>query len=242
MWRKKLIEVKDIDVFYGNIQALKRVSLSVEKGSIVALIGSNGAGKSTLTRAIVGLLRKKSGDVYFDSQRITLLPTADIIRLGISVVPEARRLFGPLSVIDNLRLGAYLRLRDGQGREVEKDLDAVCQLFPLLKARSRQSASTLSGGEQQMLAIGRSLMMRPKAILMDEPSIGLAPLIVQEIFGVIKRLKEEENTILLIEQNARAALKVSDWAYVMELGRITLKGDVQTLLETDTVKKLYLGA
>ena len=242
MWRKKLIEVKDIDVFYGNIQALKKVSLSVEKGSIVALIGSNGAGKSTLTRAIVGLLRKKSGDVYFDSQRITLLPTADIIRLGISVVPEARRLFGPLSVIDNLRLGAYLRLRDGQGREVEKDLDAVCQLFPLLKARSRQSASTLSGGEQQMLAIGRSLMMRPKAILMDEPSIGLAPLIVLEIFGVIKRLKEEENTILLIEQNARAALKVSDWAYVMELGRITLKGDVQTLLETDTVKKLYLGA
>jgi len=237
-----LIEVKDIDVFYGNIQALKKVSLSVEKGSIVALIGSNGAGKSTLTRAIVGLLRKKSGDVYFDSQRITLLPTADIIRLGISVVPEARRLFGPLSVIDNLRLGAYLRLRDGQGREVEKDLDAVCQLFPLLKARSRQSASTLSGGEQQMLAIGRSLMMRPKAILMDEPSIGLAPLIVQEIFGVIKRLKEEENTILLIEQNARAALKVSDWAYVMELGRITLKGDVKTLLETDTVKKLYLGA
>ena len=237
-----MIEVKDIDVFYGNIQALKRVSLSVEKGSIVAFIGSNGAGKSTLTRAIVGLLRKKSGDVYFDSQRITLLPTADIIRLGISVVPEARRLFGPLSVIDNLRLGAYLRLRDGQGREVEKDLDAVCQLFPLLKARSRQSASTLSGGEQQMLAIGRSLMMRPKAILMDEPSIGLAPLIVQEIFGVIKRLKEEENTILLIEQNARAALKVSDWAYVMELGRITLKGDVQTLLETDTVKKLYLGA
>lgn len=237
-----MIEVKDIDVFYGNIQALKKVSLTVEKGSIVALIGSNGAGKSTLTRAIVGLLRKKSGDVYFDSQRITLLPTADIIRLGISVVPEARRLFGPLSVIDNLRLGAYLRLRDGQGREVEKDLDAVCQLFPLLKARSRQSASTLSGGEQQMLAIGRSLMMRPKAILMDEPSIGLAPLIVQEIFGVIKRLKEEENTILLIEQNARAALKVSDWAYVMELGRITLKGDVQTLLETDTVKKLYLGA
>jgi branched-chain amino acid transport system ATP-binding protein len=240
--RKKLIEVKDIDVFYGNIQALKRVSLSVEKGSIVALIGSNGAGKSTLTRAIVGLLRKKSGDVYFDSQRITVLPTADIIRLGISVVPEARRLFGPLSVIDNLRLGAYLRLRDGQGREVEKDLDAVCQLFPLLKARNKQSASTLSGGEQQMLAIGRSLMMRPKAILMDEPSIGLAPLIVQEIFGVIKRLKEEENTILLIEQNARAALKVSDYAYVMELGRITLKGDVQTLLAKDTVKRLYLGA
>ena len=242
MGRKKLIEVKDIDVFYGNIQALKKVSLSVEKGTIVALIGSNGAGKSTLTRAIVGLLRKKSGDVYFDSQRITLLPTADIIRLGISVVPEARRLFGPLSVIDNLRLGAYLRLRDGQGREVEKDLDAVWQLFPLLKMRSKQSANTLSGGEQQMLAIGRSLMMRPKAILMDEPSIGLAPLIVQEIFGVIKRLKEEKNTILLIEQNARAALKVSDWAYVMELGRITLKGDVQTLLETDTVKKLYLGA
>lgn len=242
MQRKKLIEVKDIDVFYGNIQALKRVSLSVEKGSIVALIGSNGAGKSTLTRAIVGLLRKKSGEVYFDSHRITLLPTADIIRLGISVVPEARRLFGPLSVLDNLRLGAYLRLRDGQGQEVRKDLEAVYELFPLLKARNRQPASTLSGGEQQMLAIGRSLMMRPKAILMDEPSIGLAPLIVKEIFGVIKGLKKEGNTILLIEQNARAALKVSDWAHVMELGRITLRGDVQTLLETDTVKKLYLGS
>ena len=237
-----MIEVKDIDVFYGNIQALKRVSLSVEKGSIVALVGSNGAGKSTLTRSIVGLLRKKSGEVYFDAQRITNLPTSEIIRLGISVVPEARRLFGPLSVLDNLRLGAYLRLRKNQRLEVQKDIEAVYGLFPLLKARSRKSANTLSGGEQQMLAIGRSLMMRPKAILMDEPSIGLAPLIVQEIFGVIKRLKEEENTILLIEQNARAALKVSDWAYVMELGRITLKGDVQTLLQTDTVKKLYLGS
>jgi len=242
VWRKKLIEVQDIDAFYGNIQALRRVSLSVEKGSIVALIGSNGAGKSTLIKATVSLLPKKSGEVYFDGRRVTSLSTTAIIRMGMSVVPESRRLFGPLSVIDNLKLGAYLRSKNSQGREAQRDLETVFELFPVLKERSKQSAGTLSGGEQQMLAIGRSLMAKPKAILMDEPSTGLAPIIIREIFKVIKRMKEDGNTILLIEQNARMALKISDRAYVIELGRITLEGDVKTLLETEDVKRLYLGA
>lgn len=237
-----MLEVKNIDVFYGNIQALKQVSLLVTNGEVVALIGGNGAGKSTLLKAIIGLLRKKSGDVYFEDKTITQFTCSEIIRLGIAIVPEGRRLFGPLSVIDNLNLGAYLRLSNRGRKEVEKDLQTVFKLFPRLQERSRQSAGTLSGGEQQMLAIGRALMAKPKAILMDEPSIGLAPLIVQEIFKVIKRLKEEGNTILLIEQNARMALQVSNRTYLMELGRITLEGKSQELMNADSVKKLYLGA
>lgn len=237
-----MINVKSIDVFYGNIQALRRATLWVTHGEIVALIGSNGAGKSTLIKAIVGLLPKKNGDICFEKKTITRFPCSEIIRLGIAVVPESRRLFGPLSVTDNLNLGAYLRLTSGEKKAVEKDLHAVFDLFPRLKERRQQSAGTLSGGEQQMLAIGRALMARPKAILMDEPSIGLAPLIVQEIFKAISRLKEEGNTILLIEQNARMALKISDRAYVMELGRITLEGQSRELMQTDSVQKLYLGA
>jgi branched-chain amino acid transport system ATP-binding protein len=237
-----LLEVKNIDVFYGNIQALKQVSLLVTNGEVVALIGGNGAGKSTLLKAIIGLLRKKSGDVYFEDKTITQFTCSKIIRLGIAIVPEGRRLFGPLSVMDNLNLGAYLRLSNRGRKEVEKDLQTVFKLFPRLQERSRQSAGTLSGGEQQMLAIGRALMAKPKAILMDEPSIGLAPLIVQEIFKVIKRLKEEGNTILLIEQNARMALQVSNRTYLMELGHITLEGKSQELMNADSVKKLYLGA
>jgi len=237
-----LLEVKNIDVFYGNIQALKQVSLLVTNGEVVALIGGNGAGKSTLLKAIIGLLRKKSGDVYFEDKTITQFTCSEIIRLGIAIVPEGRRLFGPLSVMDNLNLGAYLRLSNRGRKEVQKDLQTVFKLFPRLQERSRQSAGTLSGGEQQMLAIGRALMAKPKAILMDEPSIGLAPLIVQEIFKVIKRLKEEGNTILLIEQNARMALQVSNRTYLMELGRITLEGKSQELMNADSVKKLYLGA
>jgi branched-chain amino acid transport system ATP-binding protein len=237
-----LIEVKEINVFYGSIQALKEVSLSVNKAEIVALIGNNGAGKSTLIKAAVGLLPKKSGEIYFDGRRVTPLSTTAIIRMGISVVPESRRLFGPLSVMDNLRLGAYLRQKNSQGRKVQRDLESVFELFPVLRERSKQSAGTLSGGEQQMLAIGRSLMAKPKAILMDEPSTGLAPIIIREIFEVIKRLKEDGNTILLIEQNARMALKISDRAYVIELGRITLEGAVKALLETEDVKRLYLGS
>ena len=242
MIHDKLIHVEDIDVFYGNIRALKQVSLSVDKGEIAAIIGNNGAGKSTLIKAIVGLLRKKSGEVYFEGKLITKLPVAEVIRLGIGVVPEGRRLFAPLSVMDNLNLGAYLRLKNQERREVQKDLQHIFELFPILKERRMQSAGTLSGGEQQMLAIARALIAQPKVILMDEPSIGLAPLLVREIFEVIKRLKEDRHTILLIEQNARAALKISDRASVMELGRITLEGKSQELLGTEAVEKLYLGS
>ncbi len=237
-----MIEVRDIDVFYGNIQVLKGVSLSVNRGEIVTLIGSNGAGKSTLMKGVVGLLPKKKGEILFDGQPITALPTAKIIRRGVSVVPEGRRLLGPLSVIDNLKLGAYLRIRKEGEAAIRQDMAAVFGLFPRLKERRRQSAGTLSGGEQQMLAIARALMARPKAILMDEPSIGLAPLVVREIFKVIKRLKGEGNTIFLVEQNARMALKVADRAYVMELGHIILEGRSEALLETNSVKELYLGS
>jgi branched-chain amino acid transport system ATP-binding protein len=237
-----LIEVENIDVFYGNIQALKKVSLSVNRGEIVALIGSNGAGKSTLLKGIVGLLRKKAGEIRFDDQRITTMATANIIRLGISVVPEGRRILGPLSVMDNLKLGAYLRIRKRDHQRIEQDLEAAFELFPRLKERRKQSAGTLSGGEQQMLTIARALMARPKAILMDEPSIGLAPLLVREIFKVIKRLKQDGNTIFLAEQNARMALKIADRAYVLDLGRITLKGEGRDLLASDQVKELYLGS
>jgi len=236
-----IIKVENIDVYYGNIQALKQVSLSVDRGEIVALIGGNGAGKSTLLKAVAGLVRKQSGAIYFRNQPITKLRSADISRLGLAVVPEGRRLFGPLSVMDNLRLGAYLRLKKGMSQAVREDLQTVFELFPLLKQRGNQSAGTLSGGEQQMLAIARALMARPKAILMDEPSTGLAPLIVKEIFGVIRRLRDDGNTILLIEQNARMALKISDRAYVLESGRIAIEGNARELLEKDSVKKSYMG-
>jgi len=237
-----LIDVRDIDVFYGNIQVLKRVSLQVSRGEIVALIGANGAGKSTLMKAIVGLLPKKSGTICLEDHPITALPCSEIIRLGIAVVPEGRRLFAPLSVLDNLNLGAYLRLTDGFRKEVQQDLQNMFEIFPRLRERRHQSAGTLSGGEQQMLAIARALMERPKVLLMDEPSIGLAPLIVREIFEIIRRLKHEGNTFLLIEQNARMALRVSDRGYVMELGRITHEGSADTLLREESVRKSYLGA
>jgi branched-chain amino acid transport system ATP-binding protein len=205
-------------------------------------VGSNGAGKSTLVKAIIGLLQKREGDISLEGRSIRMLPCPEIIRLGVAVVPENRRLFGPLSVVDNLRLGAYLRQSYQEKKEVEKDLLALYRLFPRLQERSGQSAGTLSGGEQQMLAIGRALMARPKVILMDEPSTGLAPLIVREIFGVLKRLKEEGNTLLLIEQNARMALNISDRAYVMVLGRITLEGPSGELARARSVQESYLGA
>ncbi|MCD4734606.1 MAG: ABC transporter ATP-binding protein [Bacteroidales bacterium] len=237
-----MINVDNIDIFYGNIQAVKKVSISVNTGEIVALIGSNGAGKSTLLNSIVGLLRKQAGEISFQDRQITKMGTADIIRLGISLVPEGRRLFGPMSVLDNLKLGAYLRFGNEKKSAIQKDLETVFQLFPRLKERRNQSAGTLSGGEQQMLAIARTLMARPKAILMDEPSLGLAPIIVREIFGIINKLKENGNTIFLAEQNARMALKFSDRAYVLDLGRIILQGKSKDLQESNEVKELYLGA
>ena len=236
-----ILESKNIDVFYGNIQALKQVSLGMRVGEIIALIGGNGAGKSTLLKAISGLVRKSSGEIYFNGHSITNKAVAEIIGFGMAVVPEGRRLFGALSVMDNLKLGAFLRLKSGHRKEVSSDLEEVFTLFPRLRERQRQSAGTLSGGEQQMLAIARALMSKPQAILMDEPSTGLAPMIVTEIFGVIRRLKHEGNTILLIEQNAKMALKISDRAYVIESGRIVLEGAAHELMEDDSVKKSYLG-
>ena len=237
-----MIEVRNIDVWYGNIHALKDVSMSLQTGEIVAVIGSNGAGKSTLVKSIAGLLPKKRGDIFYGGQVITRKPAEAISRLGISVIPENRRLFGSMSVMDNLLLGAYMRLRKGEKKEVTEDIDSMFNLFPRLKERIKQDAGTLSGGEQQMLVIARALMSRPKAILMDEPSIGLAPLMVKEIFKVLSVLKEKGYTILLVEQNARLALKISDRAYVMALGRLVLEGLSAELMVLDEVKRLYLGA
>jgi len=236
-----IIEIKDIDVFYKNIHALKEISISIPKGEIIGLIGGNGAGKSTMMKAITGLVPKTSGEIIFEGKKITNMDSASISRLGISTVPEGRRLFGSMTVEDNMNLGAYLRFKKGEKKEIQKDMEDIFNLFPRLGERKKQLAGTLSGGEQQMLAIARALMGRPKAILMDEPSTGLAPLIVKEIFKVIQLLKSQGNTILLIEQNARMALKISDYAYVMESGRIVLEGNAKDLLEDESVKKAYLG-
>jgi branched-chain amino acid transport system ATP-binding protein len=217
-----MIEVKNVDVWYGNIRALKDVSISVRKGEIVAIVGSNGAGKSTLIKAISGLVDKKSGEVYFEGQVVTRKAAEMISRLGIAVVPENRRLFNSMSVLENLQLGAYLRIRNSERQGVKEDLSYVFHLFPRLDERKKQEAGTLSGGEQQMLAIARALMAKPKAILMDEPSIGLAPLVVREIFRIISGLKDKGYTVVLIEQNARLALRISDRAYALELGKVTL--------------------
>ncbi len=236
-----IIEIKDIDVFYKNIHALRGISISIPRGEIIGLIGGNGAGKSTMMKAITGLVPKKSGEIIFKGRKITQMDSAAISRLGISTVPEGRRLFGSMTVADNMNLGAYLRFKKEKKEAIQKDMDEIFHLFPRLGERNQQLAGTLSGGEQQMLAIARALMGRPEVILMDEPSTGLAPLIVKEIFKVIRLLKRKGNTILLIEQNARMALKISDYAYVMESGRIVLKGNAKDLLEDESVKKSYLG-
>jgi branched-chain amino acid transport system ATP-binding protein len=237
-----MIEVRNVDVWYGNIHALKDISLSVAAGEIVAIIGSNGAGKSTLIKAVSGLVDKRSGAVYFEGREITRTSAEMISRQGMAVVPENRRLFGAMSVLENLQLGAYLRIIRNDRQGVKEDLDYVFHLFPRLEQRKKQGAETLSGGEQQMLAIARALMAKPRAVLMDEPSIGLAPIVVREIFEVIRALKEKGYTVLLIEQNARLALKVSDRAYVLELGKVTLEGPSRDLLKTDRVKELYLSS
>ena len=236
-----MIEVTDLDVSYGKIQALRRVSLRVAPGEIVALLGANGAGKTTLVKAVCGLLPKQAGAVRLGGEDITRLQTAEIARRGLALVPDGRRLFGPLPVLDNLMLGAYVRLARLRPDDVEADLEAVFALFPRLAERRRQAAGTLSGGEQQMLAIGRALMARPRVILLDEPSIGLAPLIVREIFQVIRSLKARGLTVLLVEQNARMGLRVADRAYVMELGRVTAEGPAGALRESAVVQRLYLA-
>ena len=236
-----MLTVKGVNTYYGGIHALKSASLQVEEGEVVALIGSNGAGKSTLLNCISGVVPIHSGFVIFDDSEITHLTPEKIVGLGVVQVPEGRQLFNPLTVLENLELGAYLRSSKGDKKEIKKDLDSVMELFPILKERRNQKAGTLSGGEQQMLSIGRAIMDRPKMMLLDEPSLGLAPLIVVEIFDVIRRLQKEGTTILLVEQNAKAALKVATRGYVIETGRITLEGEAEALLEDKDVMKAYLG-
>ena len=236
-----LLEIDRISTFYGKIQALKSISLHVDPGEIVALVGANGAGKTTLLNTISGLLRARSGRILFDGQDITRRRAAQIVRAGVIHVPERRQVFGTLTVYDNLLLGAYQRYRRDGRKAVLRDMDHVFELFPRLKERRKQLAGTLSGGEQQMLAIGRGLMARPKLLLLDEPSLGLAPLIVKHLFELIASLRDEGQTVLLVEQNARAALKLADRAYVLETGRIVLEGDARELLEDPRVQAAYLG-
>ncbi|MCL4744692.1 MAG: ABC transporter ATP-binding protein [Burkholderiaceae bacterium] len=236
-----MIEVSELDVGYGGVPAVKGASLSVRKGEIVALLGANGAGKSTLLRAIAGLVPKAHGVVRLADTDITESHAADIARLGLALVPESRHLFGPMTVIENLELGAFSWLGFRGSAQMRGDLDAIMALFPKLADRRSQVAATLSGGEQQMLAIGRALMARPAVILMDEPSIGLAPMIVREIFRVIVQLREMGRTILLVEQNARMALGIADRAYVLERGVVTLQGPAAELRSMERVRELYLG-
>ncbi len=231
-----LLYIKDLKVSYGGIEAIKGISLSVEKGEIVTLIGANGAGKSTTLRAISGLVPIKEGTITYDGSVISGQSPQKIVSEGICMVPEGRRVFPNLTVLENLRIGAYLRKDD-----LTADIEHVYQLFPRLKERSWQPAGTLSGGEQQMLAVGRAMMMRPKLLMMDEPSLGLAPLVIRDIFGIIQKLHEEGITILLVEQNANAALRIADSAYVLETGSIGMHGTGKELLDDPKVKEAYLG-
>ncbi len=232
--RKSLLKLRKSKV--ETFEAVKGISIDVPYGSIITLVGANGAGKSTTLRAIAGLVKAKSGSITLDGEELIGVSTTDIVAKGITMVPEGRRVFPDLTVLENLKIGAYLRKDD-----LKDDIEHVYDLFPRLKERSWQAAGTLSGGEQQMLAVGRALMSRPKIIMMDEPSLGLAPIIVQGIFEIIREIHKQGTTVLLIEQNANMALKVADYGYVMETGRISLKGTGEELLSNDSVKELYLG-
>lgn len=233
-----MLKVNNIDVFYGNIHALKEVSLEVNEGEIVTLIGANGAGKSTLLKTLSGLLKPKKGEVLYQTQQIGGKPAQVIVKNGISHVPEGRRVFSTMSVEENLELGAYLRT---DREEIKKDIANVYELFPILGERRKQPSGTLSGGEQQMLAMGRALMAKPKLLLLDEPSMGLAPLIVKQIFEIIKMVNEQGTTVLLVEQNANMALSIANRAYVIETGKIVLSGTAKELQESEQVKAAYLG-
>ena len=236
-----MLRIKNLKCFYGRIMAIKGVSLSVRPGELVTLVGANGAGKSTLLAAICGLLPAWTGEIHFQDRSLSGADPPAIVNRGISLVPEGRLIFPPLSVLDNLKLGAYTRLRKKAGAEVEADLERIAAMFPILKERARQPAGTLSGGEQQMLAIGRALMARPKLLALDEPSMGLAPLVVEQILSTLEQLKAEGLTILLVEQNAQAALKIADRGYVLETGKVVLQGPTADLLADVEVKRAYLG-
>ena len=236
-----MLKLRNLQAFYGRIRVLDNVSLSVKPGEIVTLIGANGAGKSTMLNCISSLIPSREGEILFQGQRINGQPPEAIVRLGICQVPEGRQIFQPLTVLENLELGAYLRFGRRERSPIKQDLHMIFSLFPLLSERSNQISGTLSGGEQQMLAIGRALMSRPKLLLLDEPSMGLAPRVVLDIFHTISRLRHEGLTILVVEQNARAALKIADRGYVLETGRIILQGSAAELLADHDVKRAYLG-
>ena len=233
-----LLEINNLEVHYGVIHALKGISFEVNEGEIIALIGANGAGKTTTLHTISGILQASSGNIIYDGKDITKVQAHKIFNLGISQVPEGRRVFAQLSVLENLKLGAFIR-KDKDG--IEEDLRNIYERFPRLEERKNQLAGTLSGGEQQMLAMGRALMSRPRIILMDEPSMGLSPIYVSEIFDIIKSINKDGTTVLLVEQNAKKALSIADRAYVLETGMIALSGDAKDLMNNDTVKKAYLG-
>lgn len=233
-----MLEVKNIKVYYGVIQAIKDVSFEVNEGEVIALIGANGAGKTTTLQTITGLISAKSGEVLFEGTNLQKIPAHKIVAQGIAHVPEGRRVFSQLSVYENLLMGAYTRK---DSAEIAKSLENVYQRFPRLKERRNQLAGTLSGGEQQMLAMGRALMSHPRIILMDEPSMGLSPILVEEIFDIIKSISKSGTTVLLVEQNAKKALAIADRAYVLETGKIVLEGDAKELMNNESVKKAYLG-
>ena len=231
-----MLKITDLKVSYGGINAVKGVSFEVPKGSVVSLIGANGAGKSTILRTIAGLVKPVSGAVSFNDENITGTDTSDIIAKGITLVPEGRRVFPDMTVLDNIKIGAFLR-----HDSLDKDIEHMYSLFPRLKERKWQLAGTLSGGEQQMLALARALMSKPKLLMMDEPSLGLAPLIVKGIFEIIKEINKSGVTVLLIEQNANMALKASDYAYVLETGRLSMEGSGEELLSNESIREAYLG-
>jgi branched-chain amino acid transport system ATP-binding protein len=236
-----MLRVESVTAFYGAIQALRNVSIHVSAGEIATLLGANGAGKTTLMKVISGIHPLTKGRLLFSGQNIAGLPGERILRLGIGQVPEGRQIFAPLTVMDNLTLGAYVRFKREEKNEVLQDLQAIFELFPVLKERQKQRAGTLSGGEQQMVAIGRTLMARPKLLLLDEPSMGLAPRVVTDIFKAIQTLRTRGTTIFLVEQNAKAALKVADRGYIIETGRIILEGETEDLLNNKEVQRAYLG-
>lgn len=233
-----MLEIKDLEVFYGMIQAIKGVSFEVNEGEVIALIGANGAGKTTILHTITGLLEAKKGSVVYDGKDITRVPAHKIVSMGMAHVPEGRRVFSNLTVFQNLKMGAYTRK---DKTEIEETLKTVYKRFPRLEERQNQLAGTLSGGEQQMLAMGRALMSHPRILLMDEPSMGLSPIFVNEIFDIIKKVSAGGTTVLLVEQNAKKALSISDRGYVLETGKIVLEGKSDELLNNDSIRKAYLG-
>jgi branched-chain amino acid transport system ATP-binding protein len=237
-----MLKIRNLDAGYGSLSVLRRVSIHVKQGEIVTIIGANGAGKTTLLKTVTGLLKAQAGEIIFDGKDLHGVPTEQVVLRGCSLVPEGRQVFPAMPVKENLLLGGYVQFKRGNKSDVERGLDHVFRLFPVLKQRERQLAGTLSGGEQQMLAIGRALMARPRLMLLDEPSLGLAPLLVKEIFEIVQKIcTEEKTTVLLVEQNANLALSIGHYGYVMEMGKVVLDGECARLRENEDVKEFYLG-